>query len=156
MQRLRSAEWLLGAAGLLLFLSLFMPWYEVVDGTVDGWRSLGLIDVWLFLTAILAIATVVVTATREAPALPLTFEVLTAWASLFGVLMVLYRVISEANAEVVTGRSWGLFVALLAIVGTFAGAWRAMRDQSQPGLRPPPEVRAMPVPPEHDPTTPAA
>lgn len=156
MQRLRTSDWAAGISGLVLFLSLFMPWYEVVDGTVDGWRSLTFIDVWLLLTSALAIALVAVTATRDAPALPLTLDVLTVWAGLLGAIMVLYRLVSVAHDEVVTGRSWGLFVAALAVAGTFAGAWWAMRDQRQPGLRPPPEVRAMPVPPERDPTTPPA
>ncbi len=156
MQRLRPPDWLAGLSGLLLFMSLFMPWYTVVDGTVDGWRSLGLIDLWLLLTAGLAITLLVVTATRDSPALPLTFDVLTMWASLLAAIMVAYRLISVANDEFVTGRSWGIFAAALAVVGTFAGSWWAMRDQRQLGMRPHPEVRAMPVPPERDPTTPAA
>lgn len=156
MQRLRTSDWAVGAAGLLLLVSLFMPWYKVVDGTVNGWSALAVVDLWLLLTAALAIGTLVVTATRDAPALPVAFDVLTAWAALIGILLVLFRVLFVAEDDVVSGRSWGLFVAALAVLGTFAGAWWAMRDQSQPGLRPPPEVRAMPVPPERDPTTPAA
>lgn len=154
MQRLRTPDWLAGLAGLVLFSSLFAPWYEVVDGTVNGWQALAFIDVWLLITATLAIGILVITATSDAPAMPVAFDVLTVWAALIAAVLVLFRLLSVAYSEVVTGRSWGLFLAAAAVVGVFASAWWAMRHQGQPGLRPPPEVRAMPVPPERDPATP--
>jgi hypothetical protein len=154
MQRLRTPDWLAGVFGVVLFASLFAPWYEIADGTVDGWRSLGFIDVWLLVTSVLAVALVVFTATRDAPAVPLVFDVLTTWAALLGVVMVAFRLVSVANDDFVTGRSWGVFLAAVAVLGVFASSWWAMRDQTQPGLRPPPEVRAMAMPPERDPATP--
>ena len=154
MRRLRTPDWLAGLCGVVLFLSLSAPWYEVLDGTVNGWRSLGIIDFWLLLTAALAVGLVVVTATRDAPALPIAFDVLVTWAALISTLLVLFRIVSVPNDDVVTGRSWGLFVAAAAVLGLFASAWWAMRDQRQPGLRPPPEVRAMPAPPARDPAVP--
>jgi hypothetical protein len=153
-RRLRVPDYVVGAFGFLLLCSLFSPWYELVDGTVDGWRSLKLIDIWLLITALLAISIPFITAARDTPAVPLAMTVLTWFAAILAILMVLYRVLSEANAAFVTGRSWGLAVAALGAVGTFAGAHWALRTEDAPGLRPPPEVRAMPAPPVRDPATP--
>jgi len=153
-ERLRLPDYLAGLSGVLLFASLFAPWYTVDDGTVDGWRSLGLIDLWLGLTALLAIAVPVVTATRDAPALPVAVDVLTTWAASLAAVLVLFRLLFVAGGEAVTGRSWGVVVAAVAVAGTLAGAYWAMRKQDAPGLRPPPEVRAMPTPPERDPALP--
>ncbi len=154
MHRLRTPDWLAGIAGFVLLLSLFSPWYTVVDGTIDAWSALAFIDVWLLLTALMAIGVTISTATRDAPAVPLVFEVLTVWMAFVAAIMMVFRLISVADDEVVTGRSWGLFLAAAAVVAIFAACWWAMRRQDQPGLRPPPEVRVMPVPLERDPTTP--
>jgi hypothetical protein len=147
-------DWLAGLSGLVLLLSLFAPWYEVVDGNINGWSALKFMDVWLLLTALLTMGIAIVTATRDSPALPLTFDVLATWASLIAAFLVAYRLVSVAYSEVVTGRSWGVFLAAAAVAGCFASAWWAMRKQDQPGQRPPPEVRAMPAPPARDPATP--
>lgn len=156
MRRLRPPDYVTGAFGLLLLISLFAPWYEdtLGAGTTDGWRSLGLIDIWLLITALLAMAVPVVTAVKDAPALPVAMDVLTAWVAFISALLVGYRLLSIANADFENGRSWGIFLAAVAVAGTFGGAWRAMRKENAPGLRPPPEVRAMPAPPVNDPASP--
>lgn len=153
-RRVRPPDYLAGLAGLVLLFSLFTPWYTVSDGTATGWSSLRLIDLWLALTAALAIALPIVTLAREAPALPVAVDVLTALASFVGVLLVLYRLLALPNAEFTTGRSWGVLLAAVAVLGTAAGAYWAVRKQDMPATRPPPEVRAMPTPPERDPLAP--
>jgi hypothetical protein len=153
-RRLRIPDYVAGAFGLALLISLFCPWYKMVDGTVDGWRSLKLIDIWLFITALMAIAIPVVTAAKDSPALPVAMDVITTWIAFVAFWLVLYRLLSVANSAFVTGRSWGLYLAFVAVIGTLAGAYWAMRTEDAPGMRPPPEVRAMPAPPVHDPATP--
>jgi hypothetical protein len=151
-KRLRTPDYALGLAGFVLFTALFCPWYKIPDGTSDGWRSLAFIDLWLFITALLAMITVSVTASRDQPALPVAMDVLTWWASIVTMILVLYRLLSLASPGVdpAGGRSWGLAGA----VGTFAAAHWALRTEPAPGMRPPPEVRAMPAPPVSDPATP--
>jgi hypothetical protein len=154
MRRVRTPDYVTGLFGFLLLCALFAPWYTLVDGTVDGWRSLKLIDIWLLITALLAMSVPLVTAARDTPAVPLTMTVLTWFAGIISTLLVLYRIISEANDAFVTGRSWGLALAAVAAVGTFLADHWALRTEDAPGLRPPPEIRAMPTPPERDPATP--
>jgi len=147
LHRLRIPDYVAGLSGLLLLCVLFAPWYELVDGTVDAWRSFGLIDLWLALTALLAISIPVITATREAPALPVAMDVLTTWACVVAAILVVVRLLAVPNAEVVTGRHWGVYAGVVCVAGTFAGAFWAMRKQDAPGLRPHPEIQRMPTPP---------
>ncbi len=153
--RLRTPDYLSGVFGLLLLCSLFAPWYELSHhGTADGWRSLGLIDVWLALTALLAMAVPVITATRDAPALPVALDVLTIWAGLISAVLVVIRLLAVPNAEVVTGRHWGAYAGVACVAGTLASSWWALRKQDAPAIKPPPPVQAMPAPPARDPSTP--
>lgn len=154
LHRLRTPDYLAGLSGLLLFGVLFAPWYELVDGTVDAWRSFGVVDLWLALTALMAISIPIVTATRAAPALPVAMDVLTTWASVIAAVLVVVRLLAVPNGEVVTGRHWGLFAGVACVAGTFAGAYWAMRKQDAPGIRPHPETQRMPAPPARDPTVP--
>jgi hypothetical protein len=44
------------------------------------------------------------------------------------------------------GRDWGLWLGAVATLLAAAGAYRALRDESGPSLRPTPEPQRMPVP----------
>ena len=147
LHRLRPADWLTGIAGLSVLLLLFAPWYGVADGTLTGWQAFGVADLWLALTALVAIAVLVVTALRDAPALPVALDVVCTTVAALGVLVVLFRLLDVPHDDVVTGREWGLYAAAVAVPVLLAGAWWAMRDESAPGLRPPPPVRTLPAPP---------
>ena len=79
LRRLRTGEWITGASGLLLFVALFLPWYELGQGIVAGppdvldahasaWDAFTILDVLLALGALAAIAVVVVTALEPVPA----------------------------------------------------------------------------------------
>jgi hypothetical protein len=147
LERLRPADWLTGIAGLLSFLLLWAPWYGVSDGTVSGWSSLAIIDVFVLVTAALAIVTWVITALRDSPELPIAFDVLTAPVASLTTLLVLTRLLDTPGGKAITDRHWGVVAAFVAVLATAAGAWWAMRDERAPGLRPGPEVRAMLAPP---------
>lgn len=152
--RLRTPDYVTGLFGLLLFCSLFAPWYEMSDGTADAWRSFGLIDLWFALTALLALAVPVITALRDAPALPVAFDVLTVAAALVSAVLVVVRLLSVPNAEFVTGRHWGVYAGLACVAGTLLSSWWALRTEDAPDIKPPPPVQAMPTPPAKDPYTP--
>lgn len=131
MVRLRTPDRLAGLFGLALLVSL-------------AGAGLGLGGLWLALTGLLAVGVLVVTATKDAPALPVAFDVLTVWAAIVAVPIAVVRLLGDDTG-------WGEILGAAAVAGVLASAWWAMRKQDQPGLRPPPEVRAMPVPPAQDP-----
>jgi hypothetical protein len=133
LHRLRTADWLTGVSGLALLLLLWAPWYTVSGGDRSAWSAFTLVDLWFALTALLGVAAPVVTAVRDAPALPVAIDVLCWSAAAIAVLLVLIRLLALPSP--VTGRDWGLYAGAVAVLGVCAGAWRAMRDESAPGIR---------------------
>jgi hypothetical protein len=146
MERLRTPDVLAGVFGLALLVSLFTPWYEVAGTTVSATKAFGFVDLWLLLVAGLALALPVVTAVKDAPALPVAVDVLTTWAALVGLLLVLFRTLNLPGPHGVD-RDWGLWLGLAATLGTLASAYMAVRIEAAPGLRPNPEPQVMPAPP---------
>jgi hypothetical protein len=131
--------------GLVLAESLFLPWYSLditVAGTEarsthSGWQSMTLMDVLLFVAALVAIAAGVVLARRG----ELGLVVCAAGAA--GVLMSLAGLIDLPDSDlaampgddVAIGRRAGPFVALVASAGiAFAGFGSILRPWSpRPG-----------------------
>jgi hypothetical protein len=151
LRRLRVGEWLVGAAGLLLLVSLFLPWYR--DTT--GWEAFSIIDLILALLALAAISVPIVTATHRVPALPLALESLVALFALLGLVLVLIRVLNLPGEA--DGREAGLWLALIGTLGIFGGGMVGMRDErrSPKGkhtdlagvpVGSPPEVETVPAP----------
>jgi hypothetical protein len=153
LRRLRAGEWVTALAGVLLLVSLFLPWYGAPDAS--GWEALAVNDVVLALIAVAAIALLVLTASQAVPTLPIICDALVALAALVGLVLVLVRV--AALPDGADSREWGLWLALVAILGVKVGAWIAMRDQrlSKPGrptdlsgrpIAAQPEVETLPAP----------
>ena len=151
LRRLRAGEWIAGAAGLALLVSLFLSWY---DGR-SGWESLGILDVILAFVALNALAIPFVTASYRVPALPLAHQSLTVLIGIVALLLVVGRVLNIPDWA--DGREGGLWVGLLATLGVVAGGLLAMRDErrSPPGehsdltgvpVAGPPQIETLPAP----------
>jgi hypothetical protein len=151
LRRLRAGEWIAAASGAVLFASLFLPWY----GDASAWEALAVIDVLLALVAAAAVALLLVTALQPVPAVPIAVSALVALAALAGLALVLIRMASLPDGA--DGREGGLWLALAAALGLFAGACLAMRDErlspsgrhtdltGRPGPAPP-EIEPIPAP----------
>src|SRR5688572_8513976 len=74
--RLTTGDMIAGAGGIVLLISLFLPWYGVsvdiagfsASESGSGWQALGFIDILLFLVSVAAIAIVVARAAGALPA----------------------------------------------------------------------------------------
>jgi hypothetical protein len=159
LRRLRAGEWITAGSGIVLLVSLFLPWYggSAAAGASDasGWESLAVLDIVLALIAAAAVALLVITATQRLPAVPLTVNTFVALAGLLAIVLVLVRVVDlpdDAGA-----REWGLWTGLAGALGIAAGALVAMRDERlSPSGRhtdlsgrpapPPPELEPIPAP----------
>jgi hypothetical protein len=127
LRRLRTGEWIAGVSGLVLLVTLFLPWYADDAGSRTGWQSLGALDVVLFLVALAALAIPVVTAAERTPAIPLALQSLTTLAGILAVVLVLVRVLNMPDWAV--EREWGLWLGLAVTVGIVTGAFIAIRDE---------------------------
>jgi hypothetical protein len=145
LRRLRAGEWLAGVAGILLIVSLLVPWYEGTD-PLTGYEALSVIDILLTLMALLALALPVLQATQDAPNKPVGTAVVTIVFGALATLLVVFRLI-DAPADGLEVRP-GAWIALAATVLITVGAWRSLAAEYVRGLPPDiePELRATPAP----------
>jgi hypothetical protein len=138
-----------GGAGIVLIISLFLEWYSVKgkglaagagSGGVSGWEALSFFDILLFLIALVAIGFAVSRAMNvRLPQLPASQGLITLALGALALLLVLIRLISsgdlghpEVSAFIDIGRSFGIFVALLAAAGVAIGGWLTWNEEGKP------------------------
>ena len=100
--RLRVPDLVAGAGGFALVAALFLHWYgltlpggRALGPEVTGWQAFSVLDVVLALLALVPFALVVLQATRDSPALPVLFSVLTTVAGFVAAVLILYRIVNQ-------------------------------------------------------------
>jgi hypothetical protein len=153
LRRLRAGEWLVGISGLVLFVALFLPWYDIQEGIVFGpvdafdasasaWDSFAVLDVLLAICALGGMAVVIVTAIHSTPAVPLALQSLLTILALVLVALVAFRLIDPPDVSFVEGggrlvreqvdevsRGAGAWLGLAGTLGLVVGGLVAMRDE---------------------------
>jgi hypothetical protein len=145
MSRLRGGEWLAGAGGAALLLSLFLHWYGVGPFSVSAWRAFSVLDVVLAVLALVPLALVALQATRRSPALPVAFSTFTVLAGALATLLILYRILNQPGPNELVDVKPGAWLGLLTAALTTAGGWRSLRTEPVP-TEPLPPVANLPVP----------
>jgi hypothetical protein len=152
--RLTTGDIVAGVGGIVLLISLFLPWYGVsvdvagfsASESGSGWEALGFIDILLFLISVAAIAVV---AARAAGMLPAEIPGAVALLALgaLAVLLVIYRIIDipveDVPDEVDLSRKVGVFIALIGAAAVAYGGWRTNSETpaaGAPAAQPPPAV----------------
>lgn len=173
--RVTPAVKIAAAGAVVLVVSLFLPWYGItlegpfgsslsgLDTTASGWEALELIDVLLFLAALVVIAVAAAQATgRE---LPVPSGRVVAGAALLALALVLYRLIDTPGPSVPAfleaagidiGRRFGVFVALAAAVAMAYGGVRAAAGEAPHAAGSVPPVPGEPSRSEGEQATPSA
>lgn len=141
--RLSTGEKIAGASAVLLFIFMFFDWFTVdVDGeglfslSVGGnaWESFGLIDLFLMLTILVAVAVVVIRLTDALIEPPVSLNAVAAVLGAVSVLLILYRIIDPpGDTSGLTGvdisPALGAFLGLIASAGIAYGGYRAMQEE---------------------------
>ena len=99
----------------------------------------------LTLLALVPLALVVAQATRESPAFPVLFSVLTIVAGTLAALLILYRIVNQPGPNAAIEVEAGAWLGLLAAVVAAAGGWWSTRDERMPGVAARP-IEHMPAP----------
>ena len=123
-------------SGAVLLLVMFTSWFEVgggsttavivgLDTTVNAWQAFTFIDLILFLSALAAIAVLIIGAGGNSARAPFRPEALAFGLGALSTLLVLYRIL---NPVADASRKLGLFLGFLAAAGIAAGSWMAMQE----------------------------
>jgi hypothetical protein len=146
--RLRSGELIAGVSAVLLFIFMFLSWYGspgsfgLPNVSDDAWDAFSVIDLFLLLTVIVALALVVTQAMRRSPAIPVSLSVITTTLAGLSVLLILFRMIDPPGiVDVPAGLGAhldrtldiGIYLGLAASLGILYGGYRSMRVE---GLAP--------------------
>jgi hypothetical protein len=153
---MRRAEPVAGLGGILLLVSLFLPWYSGVpviaqsEATLIGveqhrtaWQAFAVIDVLLALLALLAIAVPVVSVASSGPAKPVAVTVIASALGWIAVVLVAFRLLELPDGFY--DLSYGAWVALAGALIAWVGSWLSLRDESTPGAVAP-EIPRRPAP----------
>jgi hypothetical protein len=143
---LSQGELIAGIAGLVLLIDLWFKWYGVkVSGgggllkgfsigvSANAWQSFGLIDIILFLIALIAIGVAVMRALNNMPDMPYPPATLVTIAGAIALLLIIFRIIdTPVDTQGVDGidvqRKIGVWIGLLAAAALTYGGWRAMQE----------------------------
>ena len=141
--RLSQGELIAGIAGLVLLIDLWFKWYGVsVSGggllkgfgvSANAWQSFGLIDIILFLVALIAIGVAVMRALNNMPDMPYPPATLLTIAGAIALLLIIFRIIdtpvdTQGVDAIDVERKIGVWIGLLAAAALTYGGWRAMQD----------------------------
>ena len=150
-------------AGALLFIDLWMSWYSVnipgnlgkfadisgIDTTATAWQAFSWTDIFLAITALVAIAGAVMAANSIANPLPIGWAQLTAGLGGVFTLVTLYRIVNQPGPNKLINVEWGAYVGLILVATVAYGGWRAVNEETTT------PAAAAPPPPPPAPATPA-
>ena len=145
-------EWLVGLAGAVLLVSLFLSWFD----DRSGWESFAVTDVIVLMVAVGALALLLVTARFSSASPAIAYEAMLTLIGTVVFAVVAIRLIAPPGDGV--SRELGAWLGLLAAAGVVGASLVAMRDErrSRPGhptdssgvpVSEPREVEIVPTPP---------
>lgn len=124
-------QWIAGAGGVLLVLSLFLPWVEAQGQSQTGWEFSPMADVFFLIAGTLAVAALLtggrITLFRPDLTLNAATDIFGVVSSLMLGWLLLFEVPSGADPQV------GVFLALAGAIAVMGGAgdYSALRRTEQ-------------------------
>jgi hypothetical protein len=160
----RRAEPIAGLGGILLLVSLFLPWYALdpnvaLDGgtlvyrpggyavaAFTGWETFTIIDIVLAVLALLSILVPVLSVATSGPAKSIGSAVIASAVGWLAIVLVGFRLLDPPGSNASVDLRYGAWLALAGAVIAWIGSWMSMRDESTPGAKAP-DVARRPAPP---------
>ena len=121
LRRLRVGEWITAIAGVLLLVSLSLPWSDAANGSQSGWAELAVTDVLLAIVALWAIAIWIIVALAPSTGPGIASEALLVPLALVTFVVTLIKVWDHDE--------YGALLALVGAFGVLVGVLVAMRDE---------------------------
>jgi cytochrome bd-type quinol oxidase subunit 2 len=145
LRRVRTWEWLTGLSGLVLLVSLFLPWYSAGGSDATAWESFSVVDLIIALAALAALALPVVAAVQRTAAVPQAFASTIIWVLGVAGVLTIVRLLNPPFDDV--SREAGVWIAAVASLATIAFDIKSMRDKRFPAtMRPRLDIETVPAP----------
>jgi len=147
--KVRTGEMVAAAAGVLLLVVMFLPWYGLRgrEETLTAWGAFSVVDLVLALTAVLAILLLVVQVVGRGPAGPVALGVVVGVLSIVAFVLVAYRILNQPGPNEFVSVRAGAWLGLLATAVITGGTWVSISDERpRPVDPPPPEPERRPTP----------
>jgi NADH:ubiquinone oxidoreductase subunit 6 (subunit J) len=129
LNKLSTADKVIGASAILFLLALFMPWYGLAGGSNNGWDYFltGILPL-LIAAAMVAVIVIQRFTTTELPKPPIPWSQIHLIAGAVIVVLLLLRVLITSDVEVLgesfdLDRKYGLWIALIAAIGLGVGGY---------------------------------
>ncbi len=174
LRRLRVGEWIAGISGVVLLVSLFVPWWSLPGnwayigpaGPAEGayfnraddevtkwsaWEVLSVADLLLFVVAILAIVTVLVVARASAAGPGVAAQALVAPLAAVAAIVALVQVLGTPSSLDLprplprATTEPGAWLGLAATFGVLVGLLVGMRDERLSSAGAPTDATGVPV-----------
>ncbi len=109
LDKLNQGEKIAGIAGIVLLISLWLAWYSGAKvngievpgaGSASGWEALSLIDIIVFITAVVAIASAFLAANEGDAGLPVALSAVVTALGALSVLLILFRIIDVPTGDI--------------------------------------------------------
>jgi hypothetical protein len=133
LNKLSTADKVIGASAILFLVALFMPWYGLDGGSNNGWDYFltGILPL-LLAAAMVAVIAIQRFTTTELPKPPIPWSQIHLIASTGIVVLLVLRVLITSDVELLgesfdLDRKFGLWIALIAAVGLGVGGY--MKNQ---------------------------
>jgi hypothetical protein len=143
--RLRLGELIAGAAGVILLIVMFLPWFGLAgltgglggsladapgfDVTKNAWDAVSVLAILLLVTALAAIAAAVITGTQQSVALPVAASVIVTALGVLAALLVLYRILNQPGPNALIDVRFGAYLGLIACAAIALGGFMSMQDE---------------------------
>ncbi len=128
---MRQGQLIAGIGGLLLFIFLFLPWFGEGATSLSGWEGQSSTDVYLLITAVIAVGTLVTGGGRLLPGL--TSNGATALLGAVGTIVLVWLVVFDFPDG--ADRKIGLYLSLLAVIVIAFGGFTASSNESRAASR---------------------
>jgi hypothetical protein len=130
--KLSPGQRIAAAAGVLLFIDLFLDWYSAGAGgytaTADAWLAFSWIDIVLAATAVIAVGVAV--QAMGLVNIPVRLSSILLPLAVVATLLVLYRLINQPGPNQYISNEFGAYLGFLLSAAVAYGAFRAQGEST--------------------------
>jgi len=140
LDRMSTGEKIAGVSGVLLFIFMFLDWFDasasngLFSVSVGGsaWDAMDVIPIILMIAVVAAVGVAVIRLADAVFEPSVSVNAVVAILGAISFLLILYRIVNPPDSgfsEVDISPAFGIFLGLIAAAGIAYGGYRAMREE---------------------------